>query len=48
MVGGDFAVNLDGLNHYRRFGYKGMSVDKTVCVYIVENEVLLYAVLFPL
>lgn len=25
MVGGDFCVNTDGLEHYKRFGYKGKS-----------------------
>jgi len=24
MIGGDFMVNKEGLEHYKRFGYKGM------------------------
>lgn len=25
LMGGDFKANLGGLDHYRRFGYKGLN-----------------------
>lgn len=32
MEGGDFLVNIDGLNHYKRFGYKGRNVNNNELV----------------
>lgn len=29
MIGGDFKANINGINHYRKFGYKGIQ-----CIFI--------------
>ena len=31
MSGGDFMVNLGGIEHYKKFGYKGMY---SACMYV--------------
>ena len=38
MDGGDFYANLDGLEHYKRFGYKGLLASKEEMSVDIYNE----------
>jgi len=41
MIGGDFMVNMGGLEHYKKFGYKGIC---TKLMLISKNPYIIFYV----